>query len=923
MNTSDYAATASYDQHVLIGRSEHCVEIDALLEDARAGRSGTLLLRGEAGIGKTSLLDYAAGRAEDMLVLRATGVEVESGVAFAALLEIARPLLPFLAQIPERQAGALRSALAMGPAEAGDRFTTGAAMLSLLAEAAEEQPLLVLVDDAQWVDEPSLDAILFAARRLDVDRVAVLVATRTSEGRTVEARGLSELHVEGLNRDGVVELLAHATDTPVADRVVEPLLDATGGNPLALVELTRTLTASQLKGVEALEHPLPTAGSIEASYARRIAELGDAVRRALLVAAVSETDRVDLIAAALAAAGVDASALAGAEDARLVTLRSGRLTFRHPLVRSAVFHDAAPSERRAAHATVAEVLQAEGLVEAAAWHLGAATLGADERVAAALEHAAAGAAGRSGFAVAARGFERSAALTPNPATRSRRFFAAADNAWLAGDKERAQRLLEQALEGCRDPRLRADIQHLRGHILNRSGQPPLARQLLVDEARLVAPIDPEKAAFMLAEAAEAAIFVADFREAAAIATEASKLPGADRIPLVPLVVSVVLNLGERDRGVTELRNALRMFEEVAATDPRAQGWALNVPAWLDDLPGTVAAATAVAELARSQGAIAELPYPLGYLAQAQLALGRWPVAYGSAEQAVRVCLETGHTTDLVYCLSVLAQIEAGRGEEERCRAHVEEALAASSALRAFPTFVLGFLALSLGDAAAAIRDLAPVVRLDLTHSQNHPILATFDLIEAYVRSGDVEAAAAALAVVEETTATRPWDAAGRRRCHGLIDANDEGRASLAEATEMFEQLGMRFEVARTRLYLGGRLRREGLRREAREHLRSALDVFDDLGAAPWADQARAELRASGETVRRREAARDELTPQELQVALLACDGKTNRDIGLALFLSPKTIEAHLGRVYRKLGIHSRVELVRHFSARGAPAATRR
>ena len=600
MTIAGHEPMGSYDQHMLVGRAEACANVDAVLDAARGGTSTTLLVRGEAGIGKTSLLEYAADRAEDMLVLRATGVEVESGVAFSALLEIARPLLPFMAQIPERQAGALRSALAMGPAEPGDRFTTGAAMLSLLAEAAEEQPLALLIDDAQWVDAPSLDAMLFAVRRLDVDRVAVVMATRTGEGRAVEARGLGELWLEGLDRDAVVVLLASAASVPVADRVVEPLRSATGGNPLALVELARSLRPSQLQGTEPLDEPLQVAHGIEAAYAKRTSDLGSDVQSSLLVAAVSTVDELDVISAAVEARGLDPAALERAEDAGLVVLRSGQLVFTHPLVRSAVFHDAAPSKRRAAHAALAEVLQARGRRAAAAWHLGASTLRADETVAAALAEAAEAAAERGAFAVAASGFERSAQLTPEPGRRASRWYAGADNAWLAGDRARADRLLDQALASCSDPRLRADIQHLRGHILNRCGQPPLAQVLLAGEARRVAVVDPGKAAFMLAEAAEAAIYMGDFREAHALAASAAELPGADRIPLVPLALGVLINLGSRERGVAELTSGARLVDEVAPTDARARSWALNAPAFMDQLQETVDAAHGAIELARDR-----------------------------------------------------------------------------------------------------------------------------------------------------------------------------------------------------------------------------------------------------------------------------------------------------------------------------------
>ncbi|HJR94961.1 MAG TPA: AAA family ATPase, partial [Gaiellaceae bacterium] len=367
---------------MLIGREAECARVEELLDRARMGRSGALVIRGEPGIGKTALLDHAAARADGATVVRTSGIESEAELQFSGLLDVCRPLLHRLAELPANQQEALRAVFDLGPAVAADRFAVGAATLGVLAAEADVAPVLVLVDDAQWLDSSSLDALLFATRRLQADRVAVLFAVREGEGASLETRGLDSIEVRGLSLEDAGDLLQRAD---MAADVVERLHEATGGNPLALLELPSVLSQEQLRGEEPLVDPLPAGSSVETAFARRAETLSADSRRALLFAAVSSTGELEPLVAALGSVGVEPAALEVAEDAGLVHLASDRLEFRHPLVRSAVYGVATPSERRAAHRALADALDS---AEARAWHLAAAAFGPDEEAASALQQAA-------------------------------------------------------------------------------------------------------------------------------------------------------------------------------------------------------------------------------------------------------------------------------------------------------------------------------------------------------------------------------------------------------------------------------------------------------------------------------------------------------------------------------------------------------
>jgi DNA-binding CsgD family transcriptional regulator len=914
---------------VLVGRQSECARIDELLERARLGRSGALVLRGEAGVGKTALLEYAAARAHEMKVVSALGVESEAELDFSGLLEVCRPMLEHLDEVPARQAEALRGALGLAPAGASDRFMIGAATLSLLAAAGEARPVLVVVDDAQWLDRTSADALLFAARRLEADPVCMVLAAREGEERTFEAPGVGSLEVTGLDRESASSLLARDGGSAIAPEVADRLWHATGGNPLALLELPSMLSAGQLAGREPLEDPLPAGTSVERAFARRARALPGDSQRALLVAAVSVTDDLPTISAAAAVLGAEASALEAAEDVALVHVRGGRIVFRHPLVRSAIYHAAAPSDRRAAHRALAATLRDDQYPEQRAWHLAAAALGPDENAAGALALAAEHALRRSGYASAAAALERAAHLTPEDDRRRRRLVSAADAFRLAGRSESSRALLEEALEGCSDPRQRADALHLLGRLEYYDGPPMPAHRRLVGAARLVEELDPPKAVAILADAVEACVYAAEPQpggEAALRARELAPQDGsyADFMAEVNLA-ELLFFAGHADMGAPMFERALAVFEgnSVLQADPGVATRAAIALCWLERGVEAREQALRAAALAREQGAIGVLPYALMVVTWASRRAGAWQEGLAAGSEGVALAREMKQTTIMVDCLGELSILEANRGEEAGCRSHCDEVEAITAGLglgnrAAFNSCVLGLLELAIGrleDAAASFETCAGwTEEVDVHAPEAVPMP---DLVETYVRLGRIDDARIALDRLRVGAMPR-FAAVLEARCAGLVAGEDEFERHFRRSLELHPANDDVFGRARTQLCFGERLRRAGRRVEAREQLRSALETFERLGATPWADRARGELRATGERLQRRKAHEaEELTPQELQIALRVAEGKSNKEVAAALFLSHKTIEFHLGRIYRKLDIHSRGELIRRFAAGSA------
>ena len=914
---------------MLIGREAECERLDELLDRARLGRSGALVIRGEAGIGKTALLDYAVERAEGMTVVRTLGIESEAELEFSALLDVCRPLLARIDELPEHQAEALRAALDLGPAVQVDRFAVGAATLGLLAAGAEESPLLVLVDDAQWLDPSSADALLFATRRLQADRVLVLYGAREGEDTPFEPAGIESVVVTGLTRDEATRLLAGEIEasSDVADRLYE----ATGGNPLALLELPGLLSPEQIAGTVPLEDPLPAGSTVERAFARRAETLPDDSRRALLVAASSLSGSLELLVLALECLGLGAADLEAAEDAGLIRLGGDRLGFRHPLVRSAVYYAAPPSEQRAAHRALADSL-AEGDQALRAWHLASAALGPDEEVAASLVSVANRARDRRAHAEAATALESAARLTPDRTLRLERLTRAAEDAWDGGDSRDALRLLAEAEALVAASADRSRLLHLRGRIERRVGDLAAACDLLLEAEMLIVGGDRLEQARILAFVAPAAVGAGELPRALEVARRLRGLVPHDGSFLdahADEMLGWVLSLsGCADEARPLLERAADLFLAVERPSWLAQAIASMALRFVERVAESDALALTATRRAREEGPRALLT-ALELLTLSELQAGRWAVAEAHVEEGLGLADPLDHVDQRLLLLVRAAKIDAARGAADRCRARVEEVVTGADAcgfvsVQPQAHATLGLLELGAQQLPAAIdhleRAAAEVERLGLHEREATPHA---DLVEALVRSGRRDEAADVLARLDERACngTPLWGGALVARGRGMLaEDEDEAEASFEDSLALHARVDDRFQHARTLLAFGERLRRAGRRRDARDRLRASVELFDELGARPWAERARQELRASGETLRRRESLETEqLTPQELHIALQVAEGKTNKEVGAALFLSHKTVEFHLSRVFRKLDLNSRAELIRQFAAEGAPA----
>lgn len=913
----------------LIGREAETARIANLLAEAQIGRSRALVVQGEAGIGKSSLLRYAVAQAGAMIVLRARGVESESELAFAALGDLFRPVLDHLIQLPEPQAAALAGALGLTPPVPGDRFTICAGTLNLLAAVAEVAPVLAVVDDAQWLDSSSTEALLFAARRLESEGVALLLAVREGEAGAFSTSGLDHLVLTGLRHEHARELLSSRLQHEPAPEVAERLVRGTHGNPLALVEIPALLTEGQLAGSEPMEEPLPATPAVERAFLRQIEALDQDARGALLVAAASESDRLDVIERALAVLGLDPEALEPAEKTGLISVEGDVLEFRHPLLRAAVYHSATGGARRQAHDALAKTAAGER-TDQRAWHLAAAAAELDEDVASALEQAALEARERGGHAEAALTLERASQLTADEGEQARLLFEAADDTRIAGRAGRALELLERALVTTREPRARAGIQHLRGAVEMWSGAPRDAHELLVEEASRVGELNPGKAARMLTDASWACLMAGDIRTGLETAeraqSPAEKASSATQIHAAGVLGVALLLAGRTGEAFPLLERFQPLLESTDFGRVRQLVTPAQVLTWIEEYDLARRLFTQMIDAARRQSALGYLPYPLAGLSELDFRTGNWAAASAGAAEAIRIAEETGQHVSHAFSLVCLARVEAGQGREEDCRAHViragEIAPVEIGAIVAYAMSTLGFLELGLGrseDAAARLDTLARQVR---KRGLEEPAVVQWapDLIEAHIRSGSTEDAARELDVfggqADETQ--RNWALAAKARCRGLLASDEEFEESFVQAIELHARTPTPFEHARTELCFGERLRRSRRRTDARKALRSALDAFERLGADPWAERARIELAASGETARRRmPSASNQLTPQELQVALVVGQGATNREAGAALFLSPKTIDAHLGRIYRKLNVRSRTDLGQVLAGEGA------
>ena len=911
----------------LIGREAECALVYRLLDEALKGRSGSLVLLGEPGIGKSMLLDYAvASAAGAMRTLRVTGLEAVSEAPFAALDELLRPVRPAIRDLSQARRKALETALGLDRGGDTEPVAVAAATLALLAMLAEQGPLLCVVDDAHWIDRESVEALTVVAGRLGAEGIVFLFAAREGEG--FDAGGLPEAEIGGLAPEAARALLARHAPRALAADVADRLVLETAGNPLALVELPGLLSDAQLAGSEQLDRPLPVAGALERSFVRRAQALEGDARRALLVAAASDSEDLSLILRAAKALGVEGPAIEAADNAGLVSIRGWRLRFRHPLVRSAVYQSAPLAERRGVHRALADALSGEADADRRAWHRASAALGPDEDVATELERAAASARLRGGFAAEARTLELAARLAPEDAARARRLVDAAAAAWRAGRSSEATQLLDEASPSIADPVLRANAQELRAEILKRHGRAEEAHDLLIAEAARLEGTNPLRAARMLTLACHLFFRREQAGRALELAERAWDVAGheaaARDLELAGTLAWARVYLGQSDLG---RKLALECAANSARTGETAKGpqvaWCLS---WLEEYEQARLLIERAAAVHRDAGAFGDLAYVLFFLADLEFRVGRLAAAYAAAQEANRLAEQTKRENILMSALTILASVEAVIGRATDARTHATHALAVAGSTFNL-TFVaranaaLGLLELSLGRPREAIANLELVERQMKRTDVIEPSVLEWmpDLIEAYIRADRVDEAIPRLERWEgwANKTGRLWALAAAARYRGLIASDADVDTHFQEALALHERIPRPLERARTELCFGERLRRAGRRVDSRALLRSALETFDGLGAVPWSDRTRAELAATGETVGPRDpTVTERLTPQELQIALAVGEGQTNREVAASLFLSPKTIEYHLHNVYRKLDVRSRSQLAAHLTREG-------
>ena len=906
---------------MLLGRGPELEQIGGLVAGAREGRGGALLIVGEPGIGKTALLREAFALASDLRVVEAEAVEAEASLPYALLGETVAPLLEWLPELPEPQADAIRAALALGPSPhaPSDRFATCAAFRRLITSAADREPVLIVVDDVQWLDTASAECLAYAARRLADTQVALVAAGRPGgEGHLLGSPSLERLEVTGLNRDDARTLVrASAPEATVS--VVDLLLEIAGGNPLALRELPARLTEDQRSGRKPIDQ-VPVAGTaVVQAFESRLAALGADERATVVVASAAMDRELAPVVAACRDLGLQANALEGAEIAGVLAIATNRLAFAHPLLKAVAYEGAAPAERRRAHAGLA----AHCGPDARAWHLAAAAVGPDAKVADLLDGAAHRAIARGAHSVATDALQRAAALTEEATMRSRRLYGAALAAAIGGAYDRCVVLLEPLAE-VDDPLLRANIRHTLAVVKMTGGiEVPLDAHLrLREEAELILALDPGAAAAMLADAALLAGVSGQVGAGLPAARRAVEIVPDDASPMIRCRVLALSGIasalaGESSGARAQLDEAGRLLARIDSLSPGTQSAVLGMHARV--CTGQVAQFQAelarLLEMARETDTFGLLPYLLAVAADAAYRVGNWEEAARQLS-SVDLAEEYGQRGILPFSLAVSGRLRAARGETDEARAELERGIAVAEEIGSamvvdWGRAALAFLELGIGNAEAAVAQLEQVEDSTATAGLEDPCFVPWapDLVEAYLRIGrtaDAERVSAALDRRAERAALA-LPLAFAARCRGQV-AEEGFESHFKEALAQHDRTDAPFERARTLLAYGSRLHRARRRVEGRKRLRAALETFEQLEATVWIDRANAELVAAGASPRAPIGRPDELSPQEMRVAMAVAGGATNKEVAAGLFLSPKTIDFHLGRVYRKLGIHSRTEL---------------
>jgi hypothetical protein len=902
----------------LRGRRSERAALDGVLDTALAGSSAVLVLCGEPGIGKTALLRYAAGRASGFRVLRASGFESEMELPFAGLHQLCGPLLGQLEQLPGPQRDALRVAFGLREGNAPDRLLVGLAVLSLLARAADDQPLACLVDDAQWLDRSSLQSLAFVARRLLAEPVAVLFAVR-GVGDEHELAGLPQLTVRGLGERDARALLASVVhgplDPPVRDRIVAEA----GGNPLALLQLPRGLGPADLAGgFFWLADARPVSSRIEHSFAQRFLSLPPESRRLLLIAAAERSGDVALLRRAARRQGIPVDAAAPAEAAGLVEL-GPQMPFRHPLARSAVYRMAAREDRRAAHRALAEALDPEVDPDRRAWHRAHAAVGPDESVARELQSSAGRAQARGGLAAAAAFFEHAAVLTPDPAQRSERALAAAAAKVQAGAFEAALTLLAMAEAAPLDEMQRARVDLLRARLAFAANRGSDAPPLLLRAAKRLEPIDAGLARETYLDAVNAALFAGRLaspggtpQEVAAAARAAPRPSHPPRAPDL-LLDGLAANWSEGyAAGSPLLRRALCAFDrETSAEEDLRWLWlacAAAISLWDDARWDTLS--DRYVHLTREAGALSELPLALNQRAGALLFAGELAAAASFVEE-VQVVQEATGSRLAPYGSLALAALRGREAEMSILATTRDEIVQRGEGIGiGLSDWATAVLHNGLGhyQNAMAAAETASAYLPNVSPSVNWGLV---ELVEAAARCGSLERAADAMRRLSESTSASgsDWALGVEARSRALLSEAEAADRLYREAIERLGPTRMRVDLARAHLLYGEWLRRENHRVAARGQLRAAHQMLTAMGVVGFAERARQELMATGETVRKRTVDTfAELTAQEAQIARLARDGRTNQEISGQLFISPRTVEWHLRNVFGKLGITSRKEL---------------
>ncbi|MFI6318883.1 AAA family ATPase [Nonomuraea sp. NPDC050556] len=891
---------------MLHGREAERAVIDRLLLEAGAGRSGAVVVRGEAGIGKSALLRYAEDTAADLRILRGVGVETEAGLAFAGLHLLLGSFADRLDALPPLQSAALRGVFGLTDAGPAERFMVGLATLSLLSELAEERPLLCVIDDAHWLDQASADALLFASRRLDAEGIAMIFAVR--DGVPFTAPGLSELRLHGLSSTAGAALLAEHS-SGLAPHVRDQILAEAQGNPLAILELPGALTPAQRAGelpVEAFQMGTQQlSGRLEGQFAQRVRALPARSQHLVLIAAAEESGALDVVLAAGESLGIGLDDLEPVEVSGLIGFVDGRLTFRHPLVRSAAYREATVTRRLAVHRALADVHGARGDLDRRTWHLSAAAIGPDEDLAADLERIAEQSAVRGGHAAVSAAYQRAAHLTPDLERRAERLARAAAAAADAGQTQLAAALDEQTTALTARPSVLARLARMRVTNAQEQVHGPQAVEL-AQVAAQTAQEAPGEAAFLFLNAVASVWSAGDLP---AVADLAARTSVRSRDPLLTSVTTAVAQLA--DDATDPL---LDLVDKARSDRPRERlilhswlSWQAEVEAAHDD-------AVAIVRDCRAEGAVGLLPKALLYVGRAQLLLGRYRDVAVTASEGLSIAQDTMRTHYARHLAGLLACVAAIQGDEARCHELTGDILrhgVTESGMECLDARDL--LDLSLGrheDILQRVHDASGGL-----FAMNRTYAHQAGYVEAAARAGRPGLAAEPVAQLTAwaRATQQPWVTGIALRCQALVADEAAAERLFAQAVHL-QGLGVvPFEQARTELLYGEWLRRGRRRAEARPHLRAALDTFLRLGAAPWAERASSELRATGETPQAPERAPDllaQLTPQELQVVRLAAAGMSNRDIGAQMFLSPRTVSHHLYKAYPKLGIASRHELAR-------------